>query len=228
AARDGLCRGHHPGLRRSSGWGSGVVIVVVGLSHRTAPIEVRERAALPEEEVGGFLQAILASPSIGEAVVVSTCNRVEIIAASAEDQSEVSALDVVSRAFTARVPGVEPHLYRLAGDEALRHLFSVAASLDSMVMGEPQIPGQVKDAYEAARRAGAVGPRLSRALDHAIRTAKRVRSETAIGAGQVSVPSVAVDLARQIFGAIEGHSVVLVRSSEMDETSAKLMKQAGA
>jgi glutamyl-tRNA reductase len=123
---------------------------------------------------------------------------------------------------------VGEHLYQLSGAPALQHLFSVAASLDSMVMGEPQILGQVKDALERGRRAGTVGVQLTRAVGHAVRTAKRVRSETAIGAGQVSVPSVAVELAKQIFGDLSGRAAVLVGSGEMGEAAAKLVAQAGA
>lgn len=205
------------------------MIVLVGLSHKTAPLEVRERAALPQEALTSFLQELVASPAVGEALVVSTCNRMEVVAAPKPGKEALDVvLDTVTRALDTRVPGVQDHLYRKSGQAALQHLFTVAASLDSMVMGEPQILGQVKDALELGRRAGTVGAQLGRAVGQAVRTAKRVRSETSIGAGQVSVPSVAMDLARQIFGDLAGRTAVLVGSGEMGETAAKLVAQAGA
>jgi glutamyl-tRNA reductase len=207
------------------------VIVVVGLSHRTAPIEVRERAALPEEQMNEFLRELVNSEAVGEALVVSTCNRMEVVVAPRPGGVQLlePSIEAVTLTLAGRVPGVSEHLYRLAGKDALHHLFSVASSLDSMVMGEPQILGQVKDALDAGRRAGTVGPQLTRAVGHAVRAAKRVRSETAIGAGQVSVPSVAVGLARDIFGSsLSGRVAVLVGSGEMGETAAKLLIQAGA
>ncbi len=204
------------------------MIVVVGLSHRTAPIEVREQIALSKDQVENALKEILVQPHVGEAMLVSTCNRVELVAAaSAEGASlDATANDAVE-ALGKIAPGVKKHLYVHAGADAVSHLFRVASSLDSLVLGEPQILGQVKDAFEVARRAGTVGRCLHRTVPRALRTAKRVRTETSVGAGQVSVPSVGVDLARQIFGELKGHTVVLIGSGEMAETAAKLLKNAG-
>jgi glutamyl-tRNA reductase len=206
------------------------VIVVVGLSHRTAPIAVREKLVLEQGTLPDFLRELVQRPEVGEAVLVSTCNRVELIAAGRagfdSDLAQVASACVA--ALAARAPDIAPHLYAHTGGVAVRHLFRVAASLDSMVLGEPQILGQVKDAYELARRAGTVGSVLHRTLPRAIRAAKRVRTETAIGNGQVSVPSVAVDLTRQIFGDLAGHVAVLVGSGEMAEAVARLLKVAGA
>jgi len=205
------------------------MIVVVGLSHRTAPIEVREKIALPKDEIPRVLRQLTARPAMGEAMLVSTCNRVELIAAGRQGPSSV--LDQVAseavEGLSALAPDVKSHLYVHAGTDAVRHLFRVASSLDSIVQGEPQILGQLKQAFEAARAAGTVGGCLHRTVPRAIRAAKRVRTETALGAGQVSVPSVSVDLSRQIFGDLTGRTVVLLGSGEMAETVAKLLRNAG-
>ena len=141
-------------------------------------------------------------------------------------------LETVRRAahelLVSRSPGTAPHLYKRSGAEAVRHLFRVAASLDSLVLGEPQILGQLKDSFELARKNGTLGPQLNRAVPRAIRAAKRVRTETAIGSGQVSVPSVAVDLSRQIFGELSGKRALLVGSGEMAESVARLLRNEGA
>jgi len=206
------------------------VIVVVGLSHRTAPIAIREKLVLDAEGLPDFLRALVQRPEVGEALLVSTCNRVELVAAGRAGFD--SDLNLVAKAcveaLSESAPGIAPHLYAHVGGAAVRHLFRVAASLDSMVLGEPQILGQVKDAYELARATGTVGSVLHRTLPRAIRAAKRVRTETAIGSGQVSVPSVAVDLTRQIFGDLSGRVALLVGSGEMAEAVARLLKVAGA
>lgn len=206
------------------------MIVVVGLSHKTAPIEVRERAALEPEAVADLLRELRSSARVSEALVVSTCNRVEVVAAgtNADPASLRAASEAVELALSTRARGIEAHLYRHHGLEAVKHVFRVASSLDSLVLGEPQILGQVKAAFEFSRQRGYVGARLNRVVSRALRTAKRVRSETAVGAGQVSVPSVAIDLARQIFGTLEGHRAALIGSGQMGESVAKLLTGAGA
>ena len=205
------------------------MIVVVGLSHRSAPIQVRERLAFPHDALPTLLQGIVHGP-IGEALVVSTCNRVELVAAGTDGaRSDLSEVARAAQAAVAdRAPGIETHLYTHVGADAVRHLFRVAASLDSLVLGEPQILGQLKDAYDVARDAGTAGSVLHRVIPRAIRAAKRVRSETTIGVGQVSVPTVAVDLTRQIFRDLSRHTVALVGSGEMGEAVARLLRQAGA
>lgn len=206
------------------------MIVVVGLSHKTAPIDVRERLALPAEVIPEVLHGLLDGGVVKEAMVVSTCNRVEFVVAGADgsraDLAELARATV--DAVLRRSPGVTGHLYQHVGNDAVQHLFRVAASLDSLVVGEPQILGQVKDAYDVARGAGTVGSILHRVIPRAIRAAKRVRSETTVGAGQVSVPSVAIDLGRQIFGDLSRHTAALVGSGEMAETVARLLRQAGS
>ncbi len=201
------------------------MIVVVGLSHRSASIAVRERLALPREEIPDVLAELAAHEAVSEALMVSTCNRVEVVATGADLHA---AAEAVRSVLTARAPPVARHLYVHEGADAVRHLFRVASSLDSLVLGEPQILGQVKEAFEVARAAGSVGAVLNGTVPRAIRTAKRVRTQTAIGSGQVSVPSVAVDLATQIFADLKGRRVALVGSGEMAEAVARLLAQAGA
>lgn len=204
------------------------MIVVVGLSHKSAPIQVREQLALPADKIPEFLRELLGGGVVTEALLVSTCNRVELVAAGRGMGQLPEVARACQEALAQRAPGVKEHLYAYSGVAAVRHLFKVAASLDSLVLGEPQILGQVKDAYERARDAGTVGSVLHRTLSRAIRTAKRVRSETSIGSGQVSVPSVAVELARQIFGDLKGHQALLVGSGEMAESVARLLQGSGA
>ncbi|MCC6644547.1 MAG: glutamyl-tRNA reductase [Polyangiaceae bacterium] len=211
------------------------MIAIVGISHRTAPVEVRERVAVAKDSLPEALARMVASPSVGEVVCLSTCNRVELIAAPRADAPLTRVADELAAALEelAGAGGLggalAPHLARHVGDEGVRHLFRVASSLDSIVVGEPQILGQLKDALEAAEAAGTVGPILSRAVQKALMTAKRVRTETAIGRGLVSVSSAAVDLAAQIFGDLAGKTTLLVGAGEMAEAAAEiLVKQGGA
>ncbi len=206
------------------------MIVVAGLSHKTAPIAVREKLALGRDQIPELLARALEMPAIGEAMLISTCNRVELVTAGKRNvDGDLAAVARDSVELLARyAPAVADHLYVHTSGAAVRHLFQVASSLDSLVLGEPQILGQVKDAFEVARKAGTVGGALHRTVPRAIRAAKRVRTETAIGAGQVSVPSVAVDLSKQIFGELRKRTVLLIGSGEMAETVAKLLQQAGA
>jgi glutamyl-tRNA reductase len=204
------------------------VITIVGVSHKSAPIAVRERFALPKDRVKDFLLELVGRPEVGEALMVSTCNRVEIVAAARGGSELERVASSCRHALQALAPDApDDGLYSLTGGEAVRHLFQVSSSLDSLVLGEPQILGQVKDAYELARGAGTVGAVLHRALSRAIHAAKLVRSQTNVGSGQVSVPTVAADLARRIFGELRGHSVLLVGSGEMAETVARLLVFAG-
>jgi glutamyl-tRNA reductase len=203
------------------------VIVVVGLNHETAPVAVREALAFPRERLAEALAHVREETGLEEAMILSTCNRVEVYGRSAEP-----SLDAVA-AFVARFHGktadeIAPHLYRLEGDPAIRHAFRVAASLDSMVMGEPQILGQVKEAYEAAEKAGCLGSVMNALRNRAVAAAKRARTETAIGRNAVSVSHVAVELARKIFGSLRERRVLLVGAGKMSELAARQMVQDGA
>jgi len=209
------------------------VIVVVGISHKTAPIEVRERLAVGRDALPELLRHLVTESPVGEAVVLSTCNRVEIYAAARGRNSNEAELEAVAKAATGLLldkggDAVRSHLIEARGRAAVLHLFRVAASLDSLVVGEPQILGQLKDAIEMARSERTLGTTLGNVMHRAVRVGKRVRTETSIGAGQVSVSSVAVDLARDIFGELEGHTTLLVGAGEMAEAAAKLLVRAGA
>lgn len=212
------------------------MIVVVGVSHHTASIQLRERVAVPSEELEPLLRALVEAPHVTEALAVSTCNRLELVA-TGPGLAEALMHDVAASAAVAgalkdalilRSPHIEPHLYVHAGIQAVGHLFRVASSLDSLVVGEPQILGQVRSAFAFAREVGTVGPTLSRVLNGAVRTAKRVRTETRIGAGQISIPSVALDLAEQVFGSLDGVLALLVGSGDIAESVARLAALSGA
>lgn len=202
-------------------------IQLIGMSHRTAPVDVRERLAVSEEDAPALARELTLVPSLDEALVLSTCNRVEFLASG-----EPGALrGEIRRRVAAQANGIgidERALYAYSGGEAVRHLFRVAASLDSMVVGEPQILGQVKDAYQRAREAGTLGGPLDQLLSHALRVARRVRNETGIGRMAVSVSYVAVELARKIFGDLDGLSVLLIGAGEMAEAAAQHLRNAGA
>ena len=203
-------------------------ILVVGLSHKTAPIELRERLHVPERDLVGPLEALGLEPPILERVILSTCNRVEVYAVAEEAEPARQAIEALlgSRAHLPAA-AIADHLYRHRAGDAVRHAFRVAASLDSLVVGEPQILGQVKEAYQAAVAAGAVGPVLSALMERALRVGKRIRTETALGASPVSVASVAIELARQIFGTLAGRTVLLLGAGEMSEAAAQHLKEDG-
>jgi len=201
------------------------VLVVVGLSHRNAPIEVRERLAVSAEKLPEALQQLHRIEGVQEVLLLSTCNRVEIYAVADGSQAVDS---IVGKLAGIGGKDVLPHLVKATEQRAVRHLFRVASSLDSLVVGEPQILGQLKDAIAVASQEQTLGPKLDAALRCALHLAKRVRSETKIGAGQVSVPSVAVDLAEHIFADLAGRQVLLLGAGEMAETAAKLLARHGA
>lgn len=206
------------------------MIAVVGFSHHTAPIAVREQFTLDEAREDQLARALLDTNVVGEVFFVSTCNRVELYAAGRSGSTV--PLDVLVRTLREVIvheaPALCEHLYEFTGGAALKHLFRVASSLDSMVVGEAQILGQLKQGFERAVARGSAGPVLGQAFPQALRSAKRVRSETDIGAGQVSVPTVAVDLALRIFGDLRGHRATLIGSGEMGQMVGKLLRDQGA
>jgi glutamyl-tRNA reductase len=190
---------------------------LVGLSHKSAPVEVREKLAVGAPEMEQFLAALRAADGVEELMLVSTCNRVETYVWGAPHVSESVRAVLVERAG-AQVLG---SLYDRRGRDALRHLFRVSASLDSMVLGEPQILGQVKDAFAQAQKAGTLAGVITQACQAAFSAAKRVRTETAIGSAPVSMASAAVELARKIFGTLAGRTVLLVGAGKMSELTAR-------
>ena len=205
------------------------MIIVVGLSHKTAPVEVRERLSAGAEALPVVLSRLAARSELQEVMFLSTCNRVEVVALASDQRVEPAMRaireELAHHGGLARDADLAPYLYDKQGDEAVTHTFRVAASLESMVLGEPQILGQVKEAYDAALAAGALKGMLGRCVNKAFTVAKRVRTETAIGAGTVSIASVAVDLAKRIFGDLENHSVLLLGAGEMAEAAAKSLSK---
>ena len=204
-------------------------LVLVGLNHRTAPLDMRQKAAFGAAQLPDGLRELKSRRGVHEAMIVSTCNRVEIIA-QVEDQSagleEIeSFLAGFSNITPAELSGI---LYRHCGDFAVRHVFRVACSLDSMILGEPQILGQVKSCYGAAVEARAVGSRLNGLLQAAFHTAKRVRTETGIGEYPVSAGSAAVELARKIFGDLDRKRILIVGAGKMGEAAVRHLSGSGA
>src|ERR1051325_11060126 len=198
---------------------------VIGVNHNSAPLEVRERLAVTEAQLPDAIRNLVQQPGVDEGMVISTCNRVEVLT-STKQQADL-------RGFLGSYFGVSPtalnsHIYEFEQREAIRHVFRVAASLDSMVVGEPQILGQVKEAYAVARGLGAVHSALEALLSRAFAVAKRIRSETAIGSSSVSIASVAVQLAEKIFGSLEGRTVYLVGAGKMAELAARHLIARGA
>ncbi len=203
-------------------------ILVVGLSHKSAPVEIREKVAFAADCLHEALRSVRDVDGVHEGVIVSTCNRVEIYAAGRKREDGIEGLC----RFMAQYHGVEeeklrPHLYVFAGPEAVRHVFRVASSLDSMVVGEPQILGQVKDAYEKAAEGSATGLVLNRFMHKAFSVAKRVRTETRIAQAAVSISFAAVELARKIFGTLEGKKVLVIGAGEMCELAATHLMENG-
>ncbi len=206
-------------------------LVLMGVNHQTAPLEIRERLAIPAGQLAAATRSLLSAPGVREGLILSTCNRVELVTLQEEGRTEQSRADLLGFLedyFAVPTATIRPHVYEYREREAVRHLFRVASSLDSMVVGEPQILGQVKESYTVAREVGAVSTSLDRLLQSAFTVAKRVRSETQIGSSSVSIASVAVDLARKIFGSLADKQILLVGAGKMSELAVRHLIQHGA
>jgi glutamyl-tRNA reductase len=203
-------------------------IVVVGLSHKTASVEIREKVAFAPNQMEKPLRELVALPDINEGVIVSTCNRVEIYASSHDVAGGMARLKrFLADYHHISLETLEPHLYSYHGEAAIHHLFRVASSLDSMVVGEPQILGQIKTAYGYAAEYKASGIILNRFLHKAFSVAKRVRTETRIASSAVSVSFAAVELAKKIFSDLTDKTVMLIGAGEMCELAAKHFLSSG-
>jgi len=200
-------------------------LALVGLSHKTAPVEIRERLAFSNDALRSALTSLVDRRRVNEAMILSTCNRVEVVAESPDDRL---IRDFICEFHQISHDSVSTHLYSYRNVEAIRHVFRVTASLDSMVIGEPQILGQVKEAFRIAMDAGTVGMHLSALMNRAFAVAKKVRSETGISQSAVSVSYAAVELARKIFGDLSGKTVMIIGASKMGELAAKHLRRAGA
>ena len=192
---------------------------LIGVNHNSAPVEVRERLAIPEWRLAEACRQLVEHPGVEEGMILATCNRVELIAHLKNGSGDLRAF--LRDYFQVDLDQFDRHLYEYHEQDAIRHVFRVAASLDSMVLGEPQILGQVKEAYATARAVGAVRAQLDQLLTRAFAVAKRVRTETAVGSSAVSVASVAVELAKKIFGNLKGKQVYLVGAGKMSELAAR-------
>src|SRR3989454_2394372 len=200
-------------------------LAIVGLSHKTAPVEIRERLAFNSDALRLALTSLVGRQDVTEAMILSTCNRVEVVAEIPDDRM---IREFLCEFHQIQHEAVSKHLYSFRNTEVIRHVFRVAASLDSMMIGEPQILGQVKEAYRIAADAGTVGMHLSALMNRAFAVAKKVRSETGISQSAVSISYAAVELARKIFGDLSGKTVMIIGASKMGELAAKHLRRAGA
>jgi len=203
-------------------------VILVGLNHRTAPVEIRERISFPEEDLDRYLKALQDLPSITEGLILSTCNRVEICAATKDPGGGIEEIKgFLAQQHRLPLTEFEDTLYVLQGEALVSHIFRVAASLDSMVVGEPQILGQIKVAYRTAHATRTTGTLLNKLLHKAFSVAKRVRTETSIGNRAVSVSFVAVELAKKIFAHLEGREILIIGAGEMCELAAQHLVRGG-
>ncbi len=204
-------------------------IVIVGLNHRTAPVEIRERLAFPADTIGHALRGLVEREEIVEGIILSTCNRVEVCVLTGGESYKGAT---VVKEFLSATHGIardelNGYLYHYEGEEAVKHLFRVSSSLDSMVLGEPQILGQVKDAYGYAAEFRTIGPILDKFYTKAFSVAKRVRTETKVASSAVSVSYAAVELAKKIFGNLKDKTAMLIGAGEMCELAARHLLSAG-
>ena len=202
---------------------------LIGINHRTAPVEVRERMHIPESRLGQAVADLTHRDGIREGLILSTCNRVEVVT-SADDNVDA---DPIMQQFLAdhhqfELGPYQRFFYRCQQQEVVRHLFRVAASLDSMIVGEPQILGQIKRACALAREAGGLNGSLQEIAAQALAVARRVRRETALGSAAVSVSYAAVELAKKIFGSLEGKTILVIGAGKMSELAAKHLLRSGA
>ncbi len=205
------------------------MIVLIGVNHKTAPLAVREKIFAGCEEEKDLFPRLLSLKGVQEVLYISTCNRIEIIASIEGEEETIHLLfDFLAQNGNLTPAEAEKYLYNYCDKEAVRHIFRVASSLDSLVMGETQILGQVKDAYRRALERNATGTVLNRLMHRAFRTAKRVRSETAIAVNPVSVSFAAVELAKKIFGALAGRKILLIGAGEMAELTGMHLISSGA
>lgn len=198
-----------------------VNLLVIGLNHCTAPVNIRERVTFPGDHDGKVTQLVAGVGGVEEAMLLSTCNRAEIIATVDSEDTPDRLIDAIGTIHGLDPKSFRDFLYVKQGGEAVRHVFRVASSLDSMVLGEPQILGQVKEGYKRATTVSATGPILNRLMHRAFFTAKRVRTETGVGSAAVSVAYVAVELAKKILGVLHDKVVLLIGAGEMAELAAR-------
>ena len=203
-------------------------IITVGLSHKTAPVEIREKLSFPSQTIGEPLNRLCTSYGINEGVIISTCNRVEVFAVTKDIEKGLwQVKKFLSDYHNIPLEELDGHLYTYTAEDAVKHLFRVCAGLDSMVIGEPQILGQAKDAYGYALQHKTAGVIMNKLFHKAFSVAKRIRTETKIGSSAVSISYAAVELAKKIFGTLQGRSVMLIGAGEMAELAARYLLSNG-
>jgi glutamyl-tRNA reductase len=203
-------------------------LICLGLNHRTAPVEVRERFAVGTPQLGEAAAELAKLAEVDESVVISTCNRTEFYLAAPEASEALARLEARLTERENLAPGERSHFYRMEKSAAARHLCRVVSGLDSMVLGETEIFGQVKQSYQAAHAAGATGPVLNRLFQRAFSVGKKVRTETSIQEGSTSIGNVAVDLAEKIFGHLKDSEVMILGAGEMSRITAQSLVSRGA
>ncbi|HVZ73055.1 MAG TPA: glutamyl-tRNA reductase [Polyangia bacterium] len=204
-------------------------VVVIGVSHRTAPVALREKLTVVPDQLDATLKELKTLPGVREVALLSTCNRIEIYAVASDADATLRAIGAdLSRRASMLEAEIEPHIYTRVERDAVKHLFRVASSLDSLVVGEPQILGQVKETKELAERAGVFGNILAQCFERAFRVAKRVRNDTEIARNPVSVSSIAVEYARNVFADFRGRRVLVVGAGKMSDLAARALRAHGA
>jgi glutamyl-tRNA reductase len=201
-------------------------VALIGVNYKSAPVEVRERLAIAPPQLADALRSFLAHPNVREGWILSTCNRVEFLAS--HDSLQPDLLSFLQSYFSIEASAIRPHIYEYREQDAMLHLFRVAASLDSMVVGEPQILGQVRESYTVARSVGAVSTELDQLLQRALLVGRKVRNQTRVGASPVSIASVAVDMAEKIFGSLNDKTVCVVGAGKMSDLAARHLMARGA
>jgi glutamyl-tRNA reductase len=201
-------------------------LIAVGINHKTAPVEIRERVSFAPDRLADALHELTSSDQVSEAAILSTCNRTELVCCSNENDGN-TVIDWFEHYHKLRDDEVRPFIYVHPDQLAVRHVLRVASGLDSLILGEPQILGQIKDAYSKAEQAGTIGKLLGRLFQHTFSVAKQVRTDTAIGSSPVSVAFAAVSLAKQIFSGMEEHTALLIGAGETIELAARHLHASG-
>jgi len=204
-----------------------VTLIAFGINHKTAPVDIREKVAFAPEKMEQALHECLGKGDVSEAAIVSTCNRTELYTNINEEHDVSNLLDWFCQYHQLNKADVEPYIYLHSNNEAVQHILRVASGLDSLVLGEPQILGQIKDAYNTASHAGTIGRQLNRLFQHTFSVAKQVRTDTAIGANPVSVAFAAVSLSKRIFADLSKHTALLIGAGETTELVAQHLANQG-
>lgn len=201
-------------------------LIAVGINHKTAPVDIRERVSFAPERLTDALRELTSTKEVSEAAILSTCNRTELVCCSNEDKG-TTVIDWFEHYHKLRDDEVRPYIYVHPDQLAVKHVLRVASGLDSLILGEPQILGQIKDAYTKAEQAGTIGKLLNKLFQHTFSVAKQVRTDTAIGSSPVSVAFAAVSLAKQIFSGLEEHTALLIGAGETVELAARHLHASG-